>query len=230
MAYSVQLYKAYLSKSPAQINNVLESEMKNTTNSLAKITKVNHVENKKLVRLSLDTRLSTGSYHCDVTINQPKNLLLIQAPHPTRSRIKEFLAQVIEGQNSGSIVHDIDLDLNQSLKLFKRITDENRYNIIEVLTIYFEFELGYQYRKEIYTEMSYRFVHNRCASEHRDFKELCRNGRRCTMKLAIFKCGNLVTDGSIKLVIKPESSFRAYVDIKQEVWDDFCFNVGYVDD
>ena len=230
MAYSVQIYKAYLSKNPEQINAILEREKKNPTNHLATIIKVNYADNDNLVRISLSTTISTGTYHCDITINQPRNLLLIQAPTPTRHKIKKFLAEVIEDQNSSGIIQNNDLNLNQSLKLFKLIADENNDNIIEILTIHFEPELGYKYGREIYTELSYRFIQNRCASEHQDFEKLCKSGKRMTMKLVISKCRNLVKEDPIKLVIKPESSFRAYTDIKQEVWDDFCFNVGYVGD
>ena len=230
MAYSVQIYKAYLSKDPMQIKTILEKEKKNHTNDLAKITKVNHVDAENLVRFSLNITLSTGIYHCDITINQPRNLLLIQAPTPTRYKIKKFLTEIIEGQNSNGIIHDNDLDLNQSLVLFNLIADESSDNMIELLTIHFEPELGYKYEKEIYTELSYKFIQNRCASEHQDFKKLCKHGKRMTMKLVISKCQDLVKKDPIKLVIKPESSFRAYTDIKQEVWDDFCFNVGYVGD
>ena len=230
MAYSVQIYKAYLSKDPAQIKTILDKEKKNHTNDLAKITKVNPVDAKNLVRLSLSITLSTGVYYCDITIHRPKNLLLIQGPTLTRHKIKEFLAQVIEDQNSSKIIHDIDLDLNQSLELFQRIASKHNDNIIEILTIHFEPELGYKYGKEIYTELSYKFIHNRCASKHQDFGKLSKNGKRMTMKLAISKCQNLVRDARIKLIVKPESSFRAYTDIKQEVWDDFCFTVGYVND
>ena len=230
MAYSVQIYKAYLSKKPVQIKTILETEKETPTNDLVKITRVDYIDDKKLVRISLDVVLSTGTDHCDITINQPKNLLLIQAPTPTRYKIKEFLAKVIEGKNSSGIIQDNDLNLDQSLKLFKRIADENKDNIIEVLAIHFEHEFGHEYEKEIYTELSYRFIQNRCASKHRDFKKLCKSGKRMTMKLVISKCRNIVKYDPIKLVIKPNCSFRAYTDIKQEVWDDFCFNVGYVND
>ena len=230
MAYSVQIYKVYLSKEPEQIQTILENEMRNHKNDLATITKVNYIDDEELVRTSLQVDLSTGIYHCDVTINQPKNLLLIQAPKPTRHKIKEFLAKVIEDKNSSEIIHDNDLDLNQSLELFERIADEDNDNIIEILTIHFELEFGHKYGKEIYTELSYKFIQDRCASDHRDFKILCKNGKRMTMKLVISKCRDIVKDDPIKLVIKPNCSFRAYTDIKQEVWDDFCFTVGYVND
>ena len=157
------------------------------------------------MRLSLDIEISSGTYRGDVTINQPQNLLLIQAPTPTRFKIKQFLAQVIENENSGKIIKDNDLNLKQSLKLFHRITNENKNNIIENLTIHFEPELGYKYEKEIYTELSYKFIQNRCASEHQDFDKLCKNGKGMTMKLVISKCRNLVKNNSMKLTIKPDS-------------------------
>ena len=204
--------------------------MKKPANQLAQIIKINYVKNENLVRLSLKTTISTDTHYGDVTINQTRNLLLIQAPSLTRYKIKEFLAQVIENQNSSGIIHENNLNLNQSLKLFELIAAKNQNNIIEILTIHFEPELGYKYGKEIYTELSYRFIENRCASKHQDFNELAKNGKRITMKLIISKCRNLVRDKRIKLIIKPDSSFRAYTDIEQEVWDDFCFNVGYVAD
>ena len=230
MAYSVQIYKTYLSKESVQIKTILEKEKKTPTNDLAKITKVNYIDDKKLVRISLNIVLSTGTYPCDVTINRLKNLLLIQAPTPTRHKIKEFLAKIIEDKNSSGIIQDNDLNLNQSLELFKRITHENKDNIIELLTIHFETEFGHKYGKEIYTELSYKFIQDRCASKHRDFIKLCKSGKRMTMKLVISKCRDLVKYDPIKLVVKPNCSFRAYTDIKQEVWDDFCFTVGYVND
>ena len=230
MAYSVQIYRAYLTKNPEQIAVILEEEKEKDAIFPVRITKVNHVTDDDLVRASLTVEISTGSYYCDVTINQPKNLLLIQAPRPTRNKIKAFLADVIEQQNFPKIIHDHNLNLRQSKKLFDLIASENKDNIIEVLTIHFEPEYGYKYEKETYTEMSYRFTQNRCATKHRDFQELAKNGKQMTMKLVLLGCRNLVRGDKITLVVKPESSFRAYTDIQQEVWDDFCFNVGYVDD
>ena len=230
MAYSVQIYKAYLTENPKQIYNILEEEKEKDATDSVRIKKVSHVTDENLVRASLVVTLSTGSYFCDITINQPKNLLLIQAPRPTRNKIKAFLANVIEQQNFHNIIHDHNLNLRQSKRLFDLIASENKDNIIEILTIHFEPEYGYKYEKETYTEMSYRFTQNRCATKHRDFQELAKNGKRMTMKLILFKCRNLVRGDKITLVVKPESSFRAYTDIQQEVWDDFCFNVGYVDD
>lgn len=229
MAYSVQIYKAYFSKDPVGIFGTL-AEQKNIQHDSVKITRVNFVKGTNLVQFSLNVDLSSGTYRCDATINQPTNLLLIQAPRPTRSKIKTFIAQILEKQNSGNIIKDIDLDISQSLKLFELITNENESNIIEVLTFYFEYELGFKYEKEIYTEISYKFVQNRCASEHKDFHQLCKNGKRCTMKFVVAKCRDLVTDKSIKLIAKPDSSFRTYKNIEQDVWDDFCFNIGYVND
>ena len=230
MAYSVQICKAYLTKDPKQIATILEDAKERNATSHVEITKVNHVTDENLVRASLNVTLSTGIYYCDVTINQPRNLLLIQAPRPTRSKIKAFLANVIEQQNFRNIIHDHNLKLRQSKELFDSIAAENEGNIIEILTIHFEPEYGYKYEKETYTEMSYKFIQNRCATKHRDFQELAKNGKRMTMKLILLGCRNLVRGDKIALVVKPDSSFRAYTDIQQEVWDDFCFNVGYVDD
>jgi len=231
MAYSVQIYRAYLTKKPDEIKALLEKEKRKTATSQehgVKITKVSHEEDRGWVRLSMTVNISADTYQCDVTVNQPKNHLLIQAPATTRHRIKEFLAQVIEDSHPSGIIQDNDLKIDQSLKLFDRITKEGKTNIIEILTINFEPELGYKYDREIYTELSYKFIQNRCASDHRDFTKLCRNGHSMTMKLAISKCRNLVNDGSIKLIVKPDSSFRVYSDIAQDIWDDFCFNTGYV--
>lgn len=228
MAYSVQIYKAYLSKTPAQIRDILEQEKKHHRNSLAKITKVGPLGDDNLVRLSLTIKASSGDYFCDITINQSRKLLLVQAPAHTRFKINKFLAQVIENDDAGKVIHSNDLSIDQSLELFKRIANEDKDNIIEILTIHFEPELGYKYEKEIYTELSYRFIQNRCASEHKDFRKLCKSGERVTMRLSISKCRDLVRYDTMALVIKPESSFRMWADIKPEVWDDFCFEMGYV--
>jgi hypothetical protein len=92
----------------------------------------------------------------------------------------------------------------------------------------FDPESGFEYDRETYTELEYRFVENRCASKHRDFKTLLRNSKSMEMTYGLRKCIGLidgVQDHHIKLIAKSDCSFRMFKDVDAEGWHKFVTKI-----
>lgn len=227
VAYSIQVYKFNTSKNAIESKSILEkTKKKQDKNDYYQLLNIS--EFKGTVIFSMTIKKNQDTLYYDVTLKPKNNFLIVQGRGDGRSVINKFLAKVIEDDSLYNVVSEHRLSIKQSLQLFKKITDEHRDNIITHLKVQFEPELGYKYAKEIYTELQYKFIDNRCASKHRDFKELHKNGKRMYMSMRLIECSGIVSEtnnSSLRIDMKPDCSFRMYSDIPNENWNEFCFKI-----
>ena len=163
---------------------------------------------------------------CWFAIRPKDGRLVLVGASRGRSEAAEFLARVIEDKPRRSVVHARQMSVAQMLKLFDNITKQDRGNLIGRLVLHYEPEYGRKYAQETYTLIAYSFVENRCASEHRDFKSLCKDAKRMEMHLQIRKCEGIVGDSvglrRQTMVVKSNCTFRMYQDILLADWLAFC--------
>ncbi|MCH7561698.1 MAG: hypothetical protein IIC67_10115 [Thaumarchaeota archaeon] len=227
MAYSIQVYKFNTSKNSKEVKNILEKiKKKQDKNDYYQLRNID--ESKGIVVFSMTINKNYETLYYDITLKPKNNFLIVQGRGDGRSIINKFLAKMIEDDSLYNVVSEYRLSVRQSLQLFRKITNEHNSNIITHLKVQFEPEFGYEYAKETYTELSYKFIDNRCASKHRDFEELHKNGKRMYMSMRLVECAGIVSESSnssSRIDMKPDCSFRMYSDVPHKNWNEFCFKI-----
>ena len=229
MAYTIQVYKFHTMKSPKDILYKIKHHAENAVDAEEiRVGDVKLSNRDSLVTGSLSVMHSTGTHICEFTMKPSINLLVLHCPSILRPKVSNFLARVVEDGKGVEVVIEHNVTVDQMLTIFDKINKEDVANIIEILRVYFEPELGHKYAKEMYTEFQYKFIRNRCASKHRDFKELCKNGKRMDMTFVVHRCTGITDSSSsptVKLVAKSNCSFRMYRDVPREDWVKFCMEI-----
>lgn len=227
LAHSIQVFEFNTSKSIASIREILERERNSGSQAYHRVTDVG--ESRGMVNCTLKIDTDTETLHYEVAIKPRENLLIVHGRGGTgRNNVNDFLAKVIENESKHNVIREHQLSVAQMLQLFDNITAENDRNIITFLKVYFEPLRGYGYARETYTELAYKFVDNRCASDHRDFRTLCNNGKRMYFSVALIQCTGIVDDIQnvpVRMDIKPNCSFRMYSFIPSDDWNRFCLKI-----
>lgn len=171
---------------------------------------------------------------CEFALRPSDGRLVLAGASRARSLAAEFLAQTIEGRPRARVVQARRLTVGQMLRLFNDIARLDRRNILDRLALRFEPQIGRQYKQETYTLIEYSFVENRCASEHRDFRGLCKDAKEMEMRLRVRTCAGVAPepDGQRRhaMVARPECAFRMYRDIPLADWLRFCDKMSFVFD
>lgn len=174
----------------------------------------------------LDVQVSDDVLRCWFAVRPKDSRLVLMGASQGRSKAADFLARTIEGESRKNMVFVRQISVKQMLRLFDSITKQDRGNHIGKLVLNFEPEFGREYAQETYTLIAYSFVQNRCASDHKDFKSLCKDAKRMEMRLQIRKCEGVVPDpDGLKhhtMVVKPNCTFRMYHEISPKDWLAFC--------
>lgn len=226
VAYAVQIYELHTHKSVNAIEKKLEDAKKRPSQTdRCSIVKVER--DGSIVMTSLKARVGNDLLYYDITIRPSDGCLIVQGSGIGKNVVNEFLAQVIEHEPRSNVISEHILSIEQSIQLFKNITKEDDSNFIMALKVQFEPEAGYEYARETYQEIAYKFTENRCASKHRDFNELRANGKRMHMSMRLYQCVGLVTgnDKSLRMDITPSCRFRLYTDRPVCSWNEFCFKI-----
>jgi hypothetical protein len=224
---SAQVYQFNTSKSTSKINELLLEAKSSQGNSDVKIKEIN--QKSGYVVGSLRLSKSEDEVHLyDFTIKPSDNLLILQGTSVGRNDINDFLANVVENDSRYRVVTEYSFGIKEMLTIFKNITKEHPRNIIQIMKVLFEPQMGFEYARETYTELSYKFIENRCASKHADFDEFRKNGKRMYMAMGLIKCTGLVEEVRrhyARLDVNPNCSFRMYSDVQPDEWNKFCFKI-----
>lgn len=167
-----------------------------------------------------------GVLNYDFTIFPANNILILKGPSIGRVKATRHLAEKIEKSNRRHVIKEKRISTNDMLQVFDNITHEDNNSIIKSLTMFFEPQTGFQYLKETYAEISYRFTENRCASDHVDFKHLHKNSKTMNMVVSVKNCPGINETGdAVRLDAKRKCSFRMYRDVSADDWDKFCSKI-----
>ena len=222
---SIQVFEFNTGKSSQKIKEILQ-EYKKNQEDYPKIIQIS--ESKGIVRCSIQIWKGEEILHYDITLKSKENFLIVQGRGDGRGNINRFLADLIENDTTFNIIREHQLTVKQMLFLFDKLVKENNRAIITHLKVQFEPLRGFEYERETYTELSYKFIENRCASKHRDFKEICKNGKRMNMSLSLIHCVGIIEETlnvGKRIDVTPSCTFRMYNDVPSTDWDEFCFKI-----
>ena len=220
MAYSIKIYDFNTGKSAAQIGRIwAEVAAKDSGSGLRE-------SSRGTAGGSFRIRHPDGVLDYVFTIVPGSNILILQGPSLGRGAATKYLAEKIERAARRDVVREKKLDTPDMMRVFRNIVREDNSNIIRALTMFFEPQFGFQYSKETYVEISYRFTENRCASKHVDFDSLHKNSKAMNMVMRINGCAG-ISDGeeTARLDAKRQCTFRMYRDVGADDWDEFCFKI-----
>lgn len=220
LAYSIKIYDFYTDKSAAQIKKIWASTAAANADAWKRASPAGTAGG------SFQVRHSIGILNYDFTILPRNNILVLHGPGPGRVAAANRLAADIGGARRRDVIVERTLDTDDMMRVFRNIVKEDNGNIIQALTMFFEPHVGFRYSRETYTEISYRFVENRCASKHVDFARLHKNSKAMNMVLLIDRCvGINEEDWAARLDAKWQCTFRMYRDVEAGGWDAFCSKI-----
>lgn len=231
MPYSIQVYQFLTTKTTPQIFSLCDGARRNhAERDNPRFLKVESHATHVTGTIRLEKRVSLGNdiFHYNFTIKPKDDLLIIQGSSVGRNDVNEFLATVIEDDSRYNVIRQRTLSNDQMLRIFSNIVKQYPRNIILKLKCLFDPESGFEYARETYTELEYRFVENRCASKHRDFNKIMNNAKSTELTLGILKCVGIekeLNTHHVKLVVKPDCSFRMFKDVEAEDWHSFVTKI-----
>lgn len=226
MPQSIQIYTFQTAKSVAQMLDACRRQVNKDKKADGHPRMLEAGQAGDDVTGRLRVQISDDALECWFAMRPRGGRLVLVGASRGRAKAAEFLAGVAGGESCRNMVFGRQMSVGQMLKLFDSITKQDRGNHIGKLVLHFEPEYGREYAQETYTLIAYSFVENRCASEYKDFKSLCRDARRMEMWLQIRKCKGVVPDPDglrrHTMVVKPNCTFRMYHDVPLKDWLAFC--------
>lgn len=232
---SIQIYTFQTARSAAQVLDACKKQVDKDKKAGGhpRMREAGRMDNN--ITGLLYVKVKDDALECWFAVRPRDGRLVLVGSSRGRTAAADFLARTIEGESRRNMVFARQMGVAQMLKLFDSITRQDRANHIGKLVLHFEPEYGREYAQETYTLIAYSFVENRCASDHKDFKSLCKDARRMEMCLQIRKCEGVVPDPDglrhHTMVVKPNCTFRMYHDIPLRDWLTFCdAMLGFLDE
>ncbi|MFZ0185182.1 MAG: hypothetical protein WAL88_10180 [Nitrosotalea sp.] len=233
MARSIKIYRFFTAKKSSEIYDILKA--RKTSQSVNTYPEIATIQNNPdSVSGSFHIRKKVlGSWEIlfyEFTIKTKKATLFLQGKTVGRSDANEFLAELIEnGTSRYDVIKEYELTNGQMLQIFNNVTKQYADNIIMRLKVLFSPLSGYKYKdKEVYGELSFQFIGNKCASKHNDFSNFLENSMEVELTFGLLKCAGLAKElrnTHIKLIAKSDCSFRMYVEVPHDDWITFVEKV-----
>ena len=231
VARSIKVYRFLSTKRLSEIYTAIKS-VKDSQGTSGYPQIANIKQNSEEVNGSLHIRKKVnGAYetlYYEFTIKK-SGILFLQGKTVGRTDVTELLTNWIEPTLSRhDIVKERTLSNGEMLRIFANLTKQHGRNIISELKVTFNPISGYTYVKENYEKLAFKFVENRCASEHRNFDEFLENSKEVEMWFGLLKCTGLekeLRNNHTTLIVKSDCSFRMFKEVPHENWLTFIHEV-----